>query len=299
MTKIIVETRKSTESGAVESSDHSVGTTEFHEEKTELPSPSLSYNNEDCAVHSSISSFSLSSASLITKPSFEDELEISAVSLKPSVAPASSLAKAVFDPTIPCFCLRLQLHKRLWRKIVVPTFYNFRALHAIIQGAFGWKGQALYKFDFLGEAVTATTKYNNRPEPTPVQLSLPLAHYIRREGATLLYTYDFDAEWQVSITVESKFDFTADGDMAVSYPVDVPQTPVAVIAGEGVSPGEDSGDGAMNVWDVESVNHEVLVFVRRVRDVEGHEQKAESRERMWWEEDESDDSIGLPADTDV
>lgn len=134
-----------------------------------------------------------------------------------------------------------------WRRIITPADINFKHLHKIIQAAFGWKEQHLYRFCILdtdGKAIENVISpmeeiYESRQGcKTLLETEAYLSDYIGRD-CKIIYTYDYGDNWQHEVTVKK-----AIPDYGKNYPV--------CLMGEGNAPPEDVGgiDGYMNFLEI-------------------------------------------------
>jgi hypothetical protein len=120
----------------------------------------------------------------------------------------------------------------VWRRITVPSYYNFTLLHFIIQTVFDWNDAHLYQFSEHGfESKTVITHMldqdfgedYNQLDASKVYLT----DIFKSEGQKYNYIYDFGDNWEHVIELEkiiTKLSFH-------------PKT----LAGEGACPPEDCG----------------------------------------------------------
>ncbi|MEV0110788.1 plasmid pRiA4b ORF-3 family protein [Nocardia sp. NPDC050799] len=111
--------------------------------------------------------------------------------------------------------LRLRVDLRgarppIWRRLEVPGDITLRALHNVIQVAFGWQDSHLYMFE---------TDYGTfgRPDPelgtrSDKKVTLEQVAYV--PGDRVTYLYDFGDNWQHTIAVEKSLP----ADASVTYP---------------------------------------------------------------------------------
>ncbi|MGD6802167.1 plasmid pRiA4b ORF-3 family protein [Rossellomorea vietnamensis] len=127
--------------------------------------------------------------------------------------------------------LLLENHS-VWRRITVPTNYNLKQLHNVLQIAFNWQNSHLYEFRVtsknqpLVKIVSFKDAYDEETEiPMKMDSEVELSQCLE---SSILYTYDFGDNWQHEIEVEKVVQ-----DYKVNYPV--------CTDGEGSAPPEDVG----------------------------------------------------------
>jgi Plasmid pRiA4b ORF-3-like protein len=112
----------------------------------------------------------------------------------------------------------------IWRRLEVPSETSLRALHMMLQTAFGWQNRHLYRFSEAqsGREFIETAR---------------LADVLPGKGDRIHYLYDFGDDWLHVITVQ---DIIA-RDPAKEYPV--------CTGGRNAGPPEDCG----GVWGYEDL----------------------------------------------
>ncbi|MGD6969310.1 plasmid pRiA4b ORF-3 family protein [Rossellomorea vietnamensis] len=129
--------------------------------------------------------------------------------------------------------LMLENHA-VWRRITVPTNYNFKQLHNVLQIAFNWQNSHLYDFVIttkveenpLVKIVAFKDAYNEESDtPMKMETEVELSQCLE---SSILYTYDFGDNWRHKIEIENVMQ-----DYKVNYPV--------CTGGEGSAPPEDVG----------------------------------------------------------
>ncbi|WP_113930621.1 plasmid pRiA4b ORF-3 family protein [Bacillus sp. P14.5] len=129
--------------------------------------------------------------------------------------------------------LKLEDHA-VWRRITIPTNYNFKQLHNVLQIAFNWQNSHLYDFmvkskdqgEPLMNIVSYRDAFNEESElPMKMETEVELSQCLE---TAILYTYDFGDNWRHEIQVENVIQ-----DYKVNYPV--------CTEGEGSAPPEDVG----------------------------------------------------------
>ena len=135
------------------------------------------------------------------------------------------------------FMIRLNLGKRsATRRLVVPTGITFRALHKIIQVAFGWQNYHLYEFrlydqngtcfcNIMSESDEAVDSPN--ADLATLNTEVKIAEFVK-QGIRMEYCYDFGDNWLHAIRVQQII-----SDFDKNYSI--------CIMGEGNGPPEDVG----------------------------------------------------------
>lgn len=157
--------------------------------------------------------------------------------------------------------LKITLHHiepLIWRRIQVPSTYDFWQLHSTIQDAFGWTNSHLHSFTYTDDNGDAPIVFGIPIEPEFEDDEVALAgwqhkisRYITSETGDLEYTYDFGDNWQHTIILEEILPY----EKGSKYP--------RCIAGERNSPPEDCGGphgyaGMLEVlFDPSDLEHEV------------------------------------------
>ena len=79
----------------------------------------------------------------------------------------------------------------IWRSVWIEESVTFQELHLTIQAAMGWSNYHCYHFDIE----------NNLIEERDCENTL-VSKYLRNEGQTFKYTYDYGDDWEHKIVVE-------------------------------------------------------------------------------------------------
>ena len=120
----------------------------------------------------------------------------------------------------------------IWRRILVPSTYEFWQLHCAIQDAFGWTDSHLHQF-----------AYPNDRSVKPLIFGVPFENdddllagwqhkidrYINNDTPIMIYTYDFGDDWRHTVQLEEILHY----EKGSKYPT--------CIAGERNGPPEDCG----------------------------------------------------------
>lgn len=117
----------------------------------------------------------------------------------------------------------------VWRKVLVPSNYNFWDLHVAIQDSMGWLDYHLHHFEIKGKGKHKESKigipdferFDELPEVFP-GWEIPVMNYFNDLGVTAKYLYDYGDSWRHSIKLEGyivkekgiKYPTCIDGELA-------------------------------------------------------------------------------------
>lgn len=93
----------------------------------------------------------------------------------------------------------LGIKPQIWRRIQVPSEYNFFELHCAIQSAMGWENYHLHQFD-TNDSAGEESK---------------IADYFSEKGISVKYEYDFGDGWEHKILLEK----ILPKDSAIKHPI--------------------------------------------------------------------------------
>ncbi len=108
----------------------------------------------------------------------------------------------------------------IWRRIQVPSSYNFWDLHVAIQDAMGWEDRHLHQFKIpLDEKKTITVGIPfeqgiGGKSEVIAGWKVPVSEYMVDPGFVISYRYDFSAGWKHVVILEA----VMAGEEAYSYP---------------------------------------------------------------------------------
>jgi len=133
----------------------------------------------------------------------------------------------------------------VWRRIQVPTTFNFNDLHFAIQDAMGWEDSHLHGFELVSPK-DGTPELIGVPEDDTMgqrtidEKKKKLSQYFGKGIEKAVYVYDYGDDWTHEIKLENIFPT----DEAEGYPV--------CIAGKRACPPEDVGGiyGYLHMLDV-------------------------------------------------
>lgn len=116
----------------------------------------------------------------------------------------------------------------IWRRLAVPSRITLRALHDVLQAAFGWEDYHMWVFENkLGRYGVADRELN-----IASATAKRLDRVVPAEGDRLSYIYDFGDNWEHAIVVEA----VTPPEAGLAYP--------RCLTGRRACPPEDSG----GVW---------------------------------------------------
>jgi hypothetical protein len=146
------------------------------------------------------------------------------------------------------FLVELQgIEPRIWRRIQVPSDYNFWDLHVAIQDAMGWQDYHLHHFEIKGKGkkkvahigIPDLEGFGELQEVFP-GWEIAVIAYFNALGTEAIYEYDYGDGWLHTVKLEG-YMFREKG---IKYPI--------CIDGKNDCPPEDCGgvDGYYNVVEV-------------------------------------------------
>ena len=124
----------------------------------------------------------------------------------------------------------------IWRRIHVPSTYDFWQLHCTIQDAFGWTDSHLHQFIYTdnhsGDHIVFGIPFEPEFEDDEVALAgwqHKISKYITGETSKIEYVYDFGDNWKHTIELEEILAY----EKGIKYP--------RCLDGERNGPPEDCG----------------------------------------------------------
>lgn len=94
----------------------------------------------------------------------------------------------------------LGIEPEIWRRISVPSALSLRELHAVIQGAMGWRDWYPHLFEIEGRDFYVPESALFGPTDFEDESKITLSAVLR-EGMEFSYVYDFEDEWKHVVTV--------------------------------------------------------------------------------------------------
>ncbi len=138
-----------------------------------------------------------------------------------------------------------EIEPPIWRRIQVPTKYNFWDLHVAIQDAMGWLDYHLHAFRFHKKHKHKVTEIGIPGDEFDDQVVLPgweipISDHFTEPGKAALYEYDFGDGWEHEVLLEG----VLLKEQGAKYP--------RCIAGERACPPEDCGSvpGYYNLLEI-------------------------------------------------
>ncbi len=117
----------------------------------------------------------------------------------------------------------------IWREVDVQTSISLKALHAVIQAAFGWRNYHLWEFSLGKRRFGLPSGEDWREEPLADANKVHLADLLGPRRTTIDYLYDFGDSWEHRLIISN----VRAGDPDCSYP--------RYVGGERRGPPEDCG----------------------------------------------------------
>src|SRR5437773_5560423 len=99
-----------------------------------------------------------------------------------------------------------RIEPQIWRRLIVPSSYNLRDLHLVLQAALGWTNAHLHEFEIgglrFGDSDIANAE--NGPEDARAfdEMDVRLRDFTREPGTTLSYVYDMGDNWGHTVCLE-------------------------------------------------------------------------------------------------
>jgi hypothetical protein len=152
---------------------------------------------------------------------------------------------SIFKNQVYQFKIELEeISPTIWRRIIVPSDYNFWDLHVAIQDSMGWNDSHLHHFEIRGKGKRKAThigipdfdRMSDMEEVCP-GWEIPVFVYFNDLGVTAKYIYDYGDSWMHTIQLEGYLY----PEKGIKYPI--------CIGGERSCPPENCGgvDGYYNV----------------------------------------------------
>ena len=134
----------------------------------------------------------------------------------------------------------IQLHVSLddikpviWRRLIVPSHFNLREIHLVLQAAFGWMEAHLHEFEIgglrYGDAEHANAENAETDARTFEERDVALRDFTREPGTAFKYMYDFGDNWIHTVCLEKH------------VALDSPAKVATCVDGERARPPEDVG----------------------------------------------------------
>jgi len=98
-----------------------------------------------------------------------------------------------------------RIEPQIWRRLEVPTHFNLRELHLVLQAAFGWTNSHLHEFEIgglsYGDELADAERRDDDPR-TFEEVEVRLRDFTREPGTTFRYVYDMGDNWVHTVCLE-------------------------------------------------------------------------------------------------
>jgi hypothetical protein len=91
-----------------------------------------------------------------------------------------------------------RIEPQIWRRLVVPSYFNLRELHLVLQAEFGWTNSHLHEFEVRGLSYgdeLADAERDDDDARTFEEMEVRLRDFTREPGTTFRYVYDMGDNW--------------------------------------------------------------------------------------------------------
>ncbi|MGI8793382.1 MAG: plasmid pRiA4b ORF-3 family protein, partial [Acidimicrobiales bacterium] len=108
-----------------------------------------------------------------------------------------------FGPVV--YVLHVQLEEvepPIWRRVVVEEDTKLPKLSKILEAAMGWEGYHLHDFQVGDGVIFAGPDLDS--DHAIDERKVTVGQILPRDGATLVWPYDFGDSWNHTVTVESR-----------------------------------------------------------------------------------------------
>ena len=122
-----------------------------------------------------------------------------------------------------------EIQPLIWRRIELSSATTLKQLHRILQIAMGWEDYHLHEYIVNGGRYGTPDPACDGPGEVIRESGVRLANLLPREGAEILYIYDFGDYWQHDVRLETVFPV----EPSIRYP--------RIVDGGGSCPPEDCG----------------------------------------------------------
>ena len=100
---------------------------------------------------------------------------------------------------------------RIWREIVVPSWFTLYELHTVLQVAMGWDDEHLHVFSVKDELFGTPDNTGLEDTTTKSDTLRKLEHFKLKLGESFRYLYNFDSNWKhdlVLVDIKSVASYT-------------------------------------------------------------------------------------------
>lgn len=142
----------------------------------------------------------------------------------------------------------------IWRRVLVPFYYDLDDLHEVIQNSFEWENEHLYQFIIEGQFyqpdIGAMDDLGEFPPQDTASMTLGEVFVFNK---TIDYIYDFGDDWQHKVKLEKVIPYN-ELSSASSKLTGPEQLPIC-LTGRQDAPLEDSrGEEAFASFDLDKIN---------------------------------------------
>ena len=99
-----------------------------------------------------------------------------------------------------------RIEPQIWRRLVVPSSFNLRELHLVLQAAFGWMNAHLHEFEIgglrFGDADVANAENGRDDSRAFEEMDVRLRDFTREPRTTFSYVYDMGDNWVHTVCLE-------------------------------------------------------------------------------------------------
>lgn len=98
-----------------------------------------------------------------------------------------------------------RIEPHIWRRLIVPSHFNLREFHLVLQAAFGWTNSHLHGFEIgglsYGDELADAERGDDDPR-TFEEMEVKLRDFTREPGTTFRYVYDMGDNWVHMVCLE-------------------------------------------------------------------------------------------------
>ena len=98
-----------------------------------------------------------------------------------------------------------RIEPQIWRRLIVPSGFNLRDLHLVLQAAFGWTNAHLHEFEIGGLSYGGELADAERGDDDPRtfdEMGVKLRDFTREPGTVFRYVYDMGDNWIHTVCLE-------------------------------------------------------------------------------------------------
>src|SRR5438876_1694992 len=99
-----------------------------------------------------------------------------------------------------------RIEPQIWRRVIVPSSFNLRDLHLVLQAAFGWMNAHLHEFEIdglrFGDADVANAENGRDDSRAFEEMDVRLRDFTREPGTIFRYVYDMGDNWEHTVCLE-------------------------------------------------------------------------------------------------